>query len=84
MISATSRAADSFICLPAVVGLLAVAQRQGVQRTGGGAEMAVGKVQVDRGLFQIVVTEEHLDGAQVGTRFEQMSGKAMPPMSLKT
>ena len=59
-------------------------QRQGVQWTGGGAEMAVGKVQVDRGLFQIVVTEEHLDGAQVGTRFEQMSGKAMPPMSLKT
>jgi hypothetical protein len=40
--------------------------------------MAVGKVQVDSGLFQIVVTEEHLDGAQVGTRFEQMSGKAMP------
>ncbi len=59
-------------------------QRQGVQWTGGGAEMAVGKVQVDRGLFQIVVTEEHLDGAQVGTRFEQMSSKAMPPMSLKT
>ena len=40
--------------------------------------MAVGKVQVNRGLFQIVATEEHLDGAQVGTRFEQMSGKAMP------
>ena len=59
-------------------------QRQGVQRTGGGAEMAVGKVQVDRGLFQIVVTEEHLDGAQVRPRFEQMSGKAMPSMSLKT
>jgi hypothetical protein len=53
-------------------------QCQGVQGTGGGAEMAVGKVQVDRGLFQIVVTEEHLDGAQVGPRFEQMSGKTMP------
>ena len=59
-------------------------QRQGVQRTGGGAEMAVGKVQVNRGLFQIVVTEEHLDGTQVGTRFEQMSGKTMPPMSSET
>jgi hypothetical protein len=53
-------------------------QRQGVQRTGSSAEMAVGKVQVNRGLFQIVVTEEHLDGAQVRTRFEQMSGEAMP------
>jgi hypothetical protein len=41
--------------------------------------MAVGKMQVDSGFFQIVVTEEHLDGAQVGTRFEQMSGKTMPP-----
>jgi len=30
------------------------------------------------------VTEEHLDGAQVRTRFEQMSGKAMASMSLKT
>jgi len=39
--------------------------------------MAVGKVQVNSGFFQIVVTEEHLDGTQVGTRFEQMSGKAM-------
>ena len=46
--------------------------------------MAVGKMQVDSGFFQIVVTEEHLDGAQVSTGFEQMSGKAMAPMSLKT
>ena len=59
-------------------------QRQGVQGTGRGAEMAVGKVQVNCGLFQIVVTEEHLDGAQIGTRFQQMSGKAMPPMSSET
>ena len=59
-------------------------QRQGVQRTGSSAEMAVGKVQVNRGLFQIVVTEEHLDGAQVRSRFQQMSGKAMAAMSLKT
>ena len=32
-------------------------QRQRVQGTGGGAEMAVGKVDVERGFFQIVVTE---------------------------
>ena len=61
-----------------IVFLLRGRQRQRVQRTGGGAEMAVGKVQVNRGLFQIVVTEEHLDGTQVGTCFEQMSGKTMP------
>ena len=39
--------------------------------------MAAGKVEVDRGLFQIAVTEQHLDGAQVRTRFEQMSCETM-------
>ncbi len=42
------------------------------------------KVKVDGRLLQIVVTEQQLDRAQVRTRFEQMSGKAMPSMSLKT
>ena len=41
--------------------------------------MAVGKVQVNSGFFQIVVTEEHLNGTQVGTRFEQMRSKTMAP-----
>lgn len=31
-------------------------QRQRVQRTGGSVEVATGKVQVEAGLFQIVVT----------------------------
>ena len=48
-------------------------QRQRVQRTGGGAEMAAGKVDVEGGFFQIAVTEQHLDGAQVRTRFVEMS-----------
>ena len=39
--------------------------------------MTVRKVKVDGRLFQIVVTKQQLDGAQVRTRFEQMSGKAM-------
>jgi hypothetical protein len=42
--------------------------------------VTVRKVKVDGRLFQVVVTEEHLDGAQIGTRFQQMSGKAMPPI----
>ena len=36
------------------------------------------KMKVDGRLFQIVVTEQQLDGAQVRTRFEQMRGKTMP------
>jgi len=45
-------------------------QRQRVQGTGGGTQMAAGKVQVNRGLFQIAVTEQHLDGAQVRPLFQ--------------
>jgi len=52
-------------------------QRQRVQGTGRGSEVTVRKVTVDGRLFQIVVTEQQLDGAQVRPRFEQMSGKAM-------
>jgi hypothetical protein len=39
--------------------------------------MAAGKVDVEGGFFQIVVTKQHLDGAQVRTRFVEMRGKTM-------
>ena len=35
-------------------------------------------MQVERGLFQIAMTEQQLDRAQIGSGFEQMSGKAVP------
>jgi hypothetical protein len=60
-----------------LVFLAGARQRQRIQGTGGGAQMAVGKVQVNRGLFQIAVTEQHLDGAQVRPLFQQMRGKTM-------
>ena len=34
-------------------------------------------MQIDRRLFQVAVPEQHLNGAQVGAGFQQMSGKAM-------
>src|ERR1700730_8771226 len=34
-------------------------------------------MQVDRRLLKVAMTEQHLDGAQVGAGFEQMSGKAV-------
>jgi len=46
-----------------LVFLACARQRQRVQRTGGGAEMAARKVEVEGGLFQITVAEQHLDGA---------------------
>ena len=34
-------------------------------------------MQVKRGLFQIAMTEQQLDGAQVGSRFQQVGSEAV-------
>jgi hypothetical protein len=34
-------------------------------------------MKIDRGLFEIAMAEEHLDGAQVGPSFQHVRGKAM-------
>jgi len=41
-------------------------------------------MKINRGLFQVAMPEQDLDGSQVRAGFEQMSGEAVPPMSLKT
>src|SRR5258708_22482601 len=51
--------------------------RECIQRTAGGAEMPPGEMQIDRGFFKVAMPQQHLDGAQVGTSFEQMRGKAV-------
>src|SRR5271154_6580531 len=40
--------------------------------------MLLREVQIDRGLFKITVPEQDLDGAQVGTSFEQVRREAVP------
>ena len=54
-----------------------IAERERVQRTGGSAEMTLREMQVDGGLFQIVMSQQHLDGARVCAGFQQMSGEAV-------
>ena len=39
--------------------------------------MSPGEMQIDRRLLQVAMSEQHLNGAQVGTGFEQMRGKAV-------
>lgn len=39
--------------------------------------MAFGEMQIDCRLLKIAMTEQHLDGAQVGSGPQQMGGKAM-------
>ena len=48
-----------------------------IQRAADGAEMPPGEMQVDRRFLQVAMPQQHLDGSQVGTGFEQMSGKAV-------
>jgi len=49
--------------------LLLSGQDQGVQRAGGGAEMAFGQMQVDGGFFQIVMPWQQLNGSQISAVF---------------
>src|SRR5258708_19757350 len=52
--------------------------RECIQRTAGGAEMPPGEMQIDRSFFKVAMPQQHLDGAQIGTTFEQMRRKALP------
>jgi hypothetical protein len=46
--------------------------------------MPSGEMQIDGRFFQVAMTQQHLNGAQVSTSFKQMSGKAVTAMSLGT
>jgi hypothetical protein len=52
-------------------------ERECVERAGGAAEMPLGEMQVDRRFLKVAMTQQHLDGAQVGAGFEQMRGKTV-------
>jgi len=41
-------------------------------------------MQIDCRLFKVAMSQQHLNGAQVGAGFEQMRGKAVAAMSLGT
>src|SRR5215472_2971237 len=61
-------------CVPGE--LLDSADHQRIQRTAGGVEMTPGQMQVDRGLFQVTMTQQQLYGSQVGASLEQMCREA--------
>ena len=42
--------------------------------------MTLREMQVDGGLFQVAMSEEDLNGAQVSTVFEQVGSKTVPAM----
>jgi hypothetical protein len=46
--------------------------------------MPTRQVQIDRRVGQLGVSEQHLDGAKIGTRFKQMCRERVSTMSLGT
>ena len=56
----------------------------GVQRIGHGLQVPPREVQVKGRVPKVDVTEQQLNGALVGSLFQQMRGIRMPAMSLKT
>jgi hypothetical protein len=40
--------------------------------------MPLRQMQIDRRLLKVAVSEQHLDGAQVGAGFKKVGGKAVP------
>ena len=51
---------------------------QQVKRTGRGADLGAGDLQVAGGGRQAAVTEQELDGADVDAGLEQVDGERMP------
>ena len=49
-----------------------------VERAGSRTQVLAREVQIDRGLFEIAMSEQDLNGAEVGTRFEQVRREAVP------
>ena len=52
-------------------------ERERIERAGGGAEMSLGQMQINRSYFEVAMTEQYLDGAQVRAGFEKVCGEAM-------
>src|SRR5271166_5130433 len=57
--------------------ILQCREREGIERAGGGAEMPLGEMQIDGSYFEVAMTEQYLDGAQVGSGFQQVGGEAV-------
>ena len=52
-------------------------ERERIERAGGRAEMPLREVQVDGSDLEVAMAEQDLNGAQVGSGFEQVGRKAM-------
>jgi len=52
-------------------------ERECIERAGGRAQVPLGQMQIDGRYFEVAMTEQDLDGAQIGAGFKKMCGEAM-------
>jgi hypothetical protein len=52
-------------------------ERERIERTGGRAQVPLGQMQVNGSDFEIAMSEQDLDGAQIGAGFKKVGREAM-------
>ena len=52
-------------------------ERERIERAGGRAQVPLGQMQVNGSDFEIAMSEQDLDGAQIGARFKKVGREAM-------
>src|SRR5579864_1851510 len=51
--------------------------RQCIQRAGGSVEMSLRDMEIDSRFFEVLMSQQELNGAQVSTALQQMGGKTV-------
>jgi hypothetical protein len=62
----------------AIIEVAVDRHRQSIERADGGTYREVGNVEISGRGLQVTMPHQNLDAAQIGRRFEQMSGEAVP------
>src|SRR6202011_4821442 len=63
--------------LRTVAGIVFPGQGQRVERARGSVQAFLRKVEIDGGLLQIAIPQQDLDGPQIRSVFQQVSGEAV-------
>ena len=67
-----------FLQPPRTLDTVDTAKLQAIERVGNRLQMSVGQMQVEQRVFQAGVSEQDLNGAQVGSGVQQMGGATVP------
>jgi hypothetical protein len=84
-LSVSKRGAEQFfIKSPRTLDAVEGRYFQGIERIGDGLQMLVRQMQVDQSVFQSRMSEQDLNGTEVGARFEKVRSTTVSSMSLGT